>query len=45
MFPAEFHALPSRQQGEIPCFEEEKPGYGSYIEWEKYPEKKKAAIS
>ena len=44
MSPAKFHALPFRQQGEIPCFEEKKPGWSGYIEWEKYPEKKAAEI-
>jgi len=43
MSPAEPHALPFRQQGEAPYFEEEKPGWGGYIEWEKYPDKKKKA--
>jgi hypothetical protein len=43
MSPTESHALPFRQQGEIPCSEEEKPDWGGYIEWDKYPEKKKAA--
>lgn len=43
MSPAEPHALPFRQQGEIPCLKEGKPGWRGYIEWEKYPEKKKKA--
>ncbi|KAM7191300.1 Oxidoreductase, molybdopterin-binding domain containing protein [Naviculisporaceae sp. PSN 640] len=41
MAPAEPNALPFRPAGEIPHFEEEREGWKGYIEWEKYPEKKK----
>ena len=43
MAPAEPNALPFRQNGEAPVFAEERKGWGGYIEWEKYPEKKKLA--
>lgn len=43
MAPAEPHALPFRQKGEAPVFAEERKGWRGYIEWEKYPEKKKQA--
>lgn len=43
MAPAEPNALPFRQKGEAPVFAEERKGWGGYIEWEKYPEKKKQA--
>jgi sulfite oxidase len=33
--------FPTREDG--PRFSEEKLGYGGYVEWEKYPEKKKQA--
>jgi len=41
MAPAEPNAIPFRAQGEIPHFAEEREGWRGYIEWEKYPEKKK----
>ncbi|KAK4443991.1 putative sulfite oxidase [Podospora aff. communis PSN243] len=41
MAPAEPNALPFRAIGDIPHFAEEKEGWEGYIEWEKYPEKKK----
>lgn len=41
MAPAEPNAIPFHAQGEIPHFAEEKEGWRGYIEWEKYPEKKK----
>jgi sulfite oxidase len=41
MAPAEPNALPFRAKGGIPHFSEEKEGWNGYIEWEKYPEKKK----
>ncbi|KAF2193927.1 molybdopterin binding oxidoreductase [Zopfia rhizophila CBS 207.26] len=43
MAPAEPNAKPFQQQGEVPNFPEELPGWHGYVEWEKYPEKKKAA--
>ena len=43
MAPAEPNALAFRPQGEPPVFEEERKGWKGYIEWEKYPEKKKQA--
>ena len=43
MAPAEPNAIPFRPKGEIPKFEEEYEGWKGYIEWEKYPEKKKQA--
>ncbi|KAK5655065.1 hypothetical protein OQA88_5964 [Cercophora sp. LCS_1] len=41
MSPAEPQAIPFRPQGDIPVFAEEKEGWKGYIEWEKYPGKKK----
>ncbi|KAK0613242.1 Oxidoreductase, molybdopterin-binding domain-containing protein [Immersiella caudata] len=41
MAPSEPNALPFRAKGELPHFAEEKEGWKGYIEWEKYPEKKK----
>jgi sulfite oxidase len=41
MAPAEPNALPFQPKGEVPHFPEEKEGWNGYIEWEKYPEKKK----
>jgi len=41
MSPPEPHAIPFRPLGETPLFKEEKEGWKGYIEWEKYPEKKK----
>lgn len=41
MAPSEPNAIPFRAKGEIPVFAEEKEGWEGYIEWEKYPEKKK----
>lgn len=41
MAPAEPNAIPFRAKGEIPEFKEERDGWKGYIEWEKYPEKKK----
>jgi len=43
MAPAEPNALPFRPKGDIPAFAEEKDGWRGYIEWEKYPDKKKQA--
>ncbi|KAH8204401.1 hypothetical protein TruAng_001452 [Truncatella angustata] len=43
MAPAEPFAIPFRQKGEEPYFEEERKGWKGYVEWEKYPEKKKKA--
>ncbi|KAK8018812.1 molybdopterin binding oxidoreductase [Apiospora marii] len=43
MAPAEPNALAFRPKGEPPVFEEERKGWKGYIEWEKYPEKKKRA--
>lgn len=41
MAPAEPNALPFRPKGKIPHFAEEREGWKGYIEWEKYPDKKK----
>ncbi|KAI9170862.1 Sulfite oxidase [Paramyrothecium foliicola] len=41
MAPAEPNAIPFRPKGEIPNFQEEREGWKGYIEWEKYPEKRK----
>lgn len=43
MAPAEPHALPFQTKGQEPHFPEELEGWKGYIEWEKYPEKKKEA--
>ncbi|KAK8097660.1 uncharacterized protein PG998_013146 [Apiospora kogelbergensis] len=43
MAPAEPNALAFRAKGEPPVFEEERKGWKGYIEWEKYPVKKKQA--
>jgi sulfite oxidase len=43
MAPAEPEARPFELVGEEPYFEEEREGWKGYIEWEKYPEKKKLA--
>ncbi|KAF2084796.1 sulfite oxidase [Saccharata proteae CBS 121410] len=43
MGAAEPNAEPFSQKGEKPYFAEERPGWKGYIEWEKYPEKKKQA--
>ncbi|KAH7119753.1 Oxidoreductase, molybdopterin-binding domain-containing protein [Dendryphion nanum] len=43
MAPAEPEHSPFQQQGDIPNFPEELSGWKGYIEWEKYPEKKKEA--
>ena len=43
MAPAEPNHKPFEIQGEAPVFEEEREGWKGYIEWEKYPEKKKQA--
>jgi sulfite oxidase len=43
MAPAEPNAPVFAQQGDVPEFPEERPGWKGYVEWEKYPEKKKAA--
>ncbi|KAK0636966.1 Oxidoreductase, molybdopterin-binding domain-containing protein [Bombardia bombarda] len=43
MAPSEPHAIPFRQKGEVPAFAEEVEGWKGYIEWERYPEKKKQA--
>ena len=44
MAPAEPNARPFEQLGDEPNFPEERPGWGGYIEWERYPEKKKQAM-
>ncbi|KAK3318972.1 molybdopterin binding oxidoreductase [Apodospora peruviana] len=41
MAPSEPNAIPFRLKGELPHFAEELEGWKGYIEWEKYPEKKK----
>lgn len=41
MAPAEPNAPPFRPKGKLPHFEDELEGWKGYIEWEKYPEKKK----
>lgn len=43
MAPAEPNALPFQTKGQEPHFPEELEGWKGYIEWEKYPEKKKEA--
>jgi sulfite oxidase len=43
MAPAEPNARPFEVQGELPVFAEERKGWSGYIEWERYPEKKKQA--
>jgi sulfite oxidase len=43
MAPSEPNAKPFELIGEEPNFPEERPGWGGYIEWERYPEKKKQA--
>jgi sulfite oxidase len=43
MAPAEPNALAFEPKGEVPDFPEELPGWKGYVEWEKYPEKKKKA--
>ena len=43
MAPAEPNHKPFSIQGEAPLFEEEREGWKGYIEWERYPEKKKKA--
>jgi sulfite oxidase len=43
MAPAEPNAKPFELKTEEPDFPEELEGWGGYIEWEKYPEKKKQA--
>ncbi|KAK1834992.1 Oxidoreductase, molybdopterin-binding domain-containing protein [Podospora conica] len=43
MSPSEPNAVPFRAKGDLPHFAEEKEGWDGYIEWEKYPEKKKQA--
>ncbi|KAJ4992444.1 Sulfite oxidase, mitochondrial [Stagonosporopsis vannaccii] len=43
MAPAEPNHKPFEAQGELPVFEEEREGWKGYIEWERYPEKKKKA--
>jgi sulfite oxidase len=40
---AEPNHAPFEVKGELPHFEEERPGWKGYIEWERYPEKKKQA--
>ena len=40
---AEPNAAPFAQKGTEPNFPEEREGWKGYVEWEKYPEKKKAA--
>lgn len=40
---AEPNHKPFQAQGELPSFEEERPGWKGYIEWERYPEKKNQA--
>jgi len=43
MAPSEPDHPPFQLQGEEPNFPEELEGWKGYIEWEKYPEKKKKA--
>lgn len=43
MAPAEPNHEPFMVQGQPPVFEEERKGWKGYIEWERYPEKKKLA--
>ncbi|KAG8166683.1 hypothetical protein KVR01_002372 [Diaporthe batatas] len=43
MAPAEPNTLPFQAKGQEPHFPEELEGWKGYIEWEKYPEKKKEA--
>ncbi|KAF2123526.1 molybdopterin binding oxidoreductase [Dothidotthia symphoricarpi CBS 119687] len=43
MAPAEPNAKPFQLIGDAPVFPEEREGWRGYIEWEKYPEKKKQA--
>jgi hypothetical protein len=43
MAPAEPKAIPFRAKGEEPYFAEERKGWKGYVEWEKYPEKKRKA--
>lgn len=43
MAPAEPNAKPFQLLSEPPAFEEELEGWKGYIEWERYPEKKKRA--
>lgn len=43
MAPAEPNALPFQTKGQEPHFPEEIDGWKGYIEWEKYPEKRKEA--
>jgi sulfite oxidase len=43
MAPAEPNHKPFEAQGELPFFEEERKGWKGYVEWERYPEKKKQA--
>jgi sulfite oxidase len=43
MAPAEPNHKPFQVQGELPTFDEEREGWKGYIEWERYPEKKKKA--
>ncbi|ORY62415.1 oxidoreductase molybdopterin binding domain-containing protein [Pseudomassariella vexata] len=43
MAPAEPNAIPFRTQGDVPFFAEEREGWKGYVEWEKYPEKRKRA--
>jgi sulfite oxidase len=43
MAPAEPNHKPFEIQGELPVFAEERKGWKGYIEWERYPEKKKQA--
>jgi sulfite oxidase len=45
MAPSEPNAAPFQQQGDVPNFPEERPGWGGYIEWERYPDKKKEAAA
>jgi len=45
MAPSEPNAPRFQQQGDVPNFPEERPGWGGYIEWERYPEKKKEAAA
>jgi|TARA_R110002003_G_scaffold180_6_gene14382 sulfite oxidase len=45
MAPAEPHAKPFEALGETPVFAEERKGWKGYIEWERYPEKKKEAAA
>lgn len=43
MAPAEPHAAPFTRKGRTPDFPDEVDGWKGYIEWEKYPGKRREA--